>query len=98
MDWLHRQQEQIDLDPLLAARARRDVSINGKVGDERFELIGILRASRIVDPELRGSICRGAFLRMLGNDRDAAIASLSHPRLPQDLAAEFRNLIEGESP
>lgn len=98
MDWLDRQQEQINLDYLLAARARRDAGSNGSVGNERFELIGILRASRISDPELRDSICRGAFLRMLNNDREAAIASLSHPRLPQDLAAEFRNIIEGENP
>lgn len=78
--WVDTHKAELELDDLFAAKAR--------------ELDGdpIQWASRISNAELRRSLCRAAFRRLLARGSEFAKEYLDHGNVPEDLVAEFHEI------
>jgi RNA polymerase sigma factor (sigma-70 family) len=88
--WLDAQRGDADLDGFLAEKAREKGVDQVAMGGPQKEAIAW--ASRISDPDLRRSLCRAAFRRMLVRGPEFAAEYLESGEPPEDLAAEFQQL------
>jgi RNA polymerase sigma factor (sigma-70 family) len=90
--WIDANRGDAELDGFLAAKARERGVDQVAMGGPQKEAIEW--ASRISDPDLRRSLCRAAFRRMLVRGPEFAAEYLKSGEAPEDLAAEFQQLAE----
>jgi hypothetical protein len=90
--WFDAHRGEVELDVSLTAKARILAESTGYTVGQEMEAIAW--ASRISDPELRRSVCRGAFRRLLAHRPDAAKSYLKVSAAPPDLAPEFEAILD----
>lgn len=93
LEWIDRQGNVFDADPILVRQARDHVASSSWSGDELPPMAAIQWASRISDPVLREQMCRGAYLRLIHRDPAAARAYLERANAPQDLLPVFQSIL-----
>ncbi len=88
--WLDTHKGEMEFDDFLAKKAREKGIDSVSIGGPQIE--AIQWASRISNAELRRSLCRAAFRRMLVRGPDIAKEYLDRGQVPEDLVAEFQDI------
>lgn len=91
--WLDEHRGEVAVDDLLIEKAAKEAKRFGISVVDPPEAPGMQWAARIADPDLRASLCRGSFLRLLGSDPAGARKYLQSGGPPADLMADFTSLL-----
>lgn len=88
--WVDTHRSELELDAFFADKARENGNDRLSLGGPQVE--AIRWASRIADAELRRSLCRAAFRRMLVRGPEITKEYLESEGLPDDVAAELHQI------
>jgi hypothetical protein len=94
LKWLDAHHDEIQMDGVLADKARKEASSRVITKQVPCEVAAISWASRISEPELRARLCRGAFRKLCAEKPADAAAWLGKPDLPPDMRDSFRTILE----